>query len=74
MDSVKLKAASMHANMFYPSVGEIKKELRAAHDGVNKETKLWLEGQFVRLELKSQAGPMVTLLVPVSNFTLLVPA
>ncbi len=74
MEPVKLKSAMMHANIFYPGVGEIKKELSSTHDGLNKEVSMTLLNDLVRIDIKNKVGTVVPVLVPLSNFAYLVPA
>lgn len=72
MEPVKLKAAQMHEHLFYPGIGEIKKELSTTFDSINKEVTLSLVGDLVHVGVTDKGGKTVTLLVPITNFKFMV--
>lgn len=68
-----VKSATMHANIFYPGVGEIRKELSNVDSGLTPAIKMTLDEPFLVLETKGKAGNKpVTILVPITNLASLV--
>jgi len=65
----KLKLATMHANMFIPGVGDIRKELSSVDDGINKAVHMIIDEPFVLVSLKDKGGNTLTVPVPLTNFS-----
>jgi hypothetical protein len=65
----KVKLATMHANMFIPGVGDIRKELSSTDDGINKAVGMVIDEPFVVVTLKDKGGNVLTVPVPLTNFS-----
>ncbi len=60
----------MHENSFYPGVGEIKKELSAVDNGLNRGIKMTIDEPWIILEVPDKANKnrVHVVPVPISNF------
>jgi hypothetical protein len=68
----KLSFAVMHQNIFYPGIGDIRKELSCEDTGLSRGVKMTIDEPFVLVETKTKAGQAVTIPVPITNFSHLV--
>lgn len=69
----QIKYAVLHETMFYPEYGEIRKELGSTSNATNKAVRMTLDGSLVNLVLEHpRTKANIEVLVPVSNFKLLV--
>lgn len=69
LNGKRLKLATMHANMFIPGVGDIRKELSSVDDGINKAVVMTIDEPFIVVQLKNKAGSEMIVPVPITNFT-----
>jgi len=69
LNGKKLRLATMHANMFIPGVGDIRKELSSVDDGINKAVQMTIDEPFVVVNLKDKGGNTLTVPVPLTNFS-----
>jgi len=69
LNGKKLRLATMHANMFIPGVGDIRKELSSVDDGINKAVGMTIDEPFVVVTLKDKGGNALTVPVPLTNFS-----
>jgi hypothetical protein len=67
-----VKAALMHNNIFFPGIGEIKKELNTADTQTQKGIKMTVSEPFVVLEIKDKVNTIKEVAVPLTNFSYLV--
>lgn len=68
----KLVAATMHTNIFYPGMGEIRKELSAVGSGLSRGVKMTIDEPFIVVEAVGKDGQSYTIPVPITNFSHLV--
>lgn len=69
LNGKKLQAATMHQNIFFPNVGEIKKELTNVDSGLNKAVDMVIDEPFILVTTKNKANKPVIIPVPITNFT-----
>lgn len=68
----KLVSATMHQNIFFPGIGEIKKELTSVFNGMNKTVDLVVDEPFVIIGVKDKGNKTISIPVPLTNFSHLV--
>jgi hypothetical protein len=63
-------AATMHSNIFYPGLGELKKELSSTPNGLSKPVKMTIDEPFLILEVDdARTKRLYTIPVPLTNFS-----
>ena len=66
-------AATLHSNIFVAGLGEIKKDLLAVANGINKPAKMTIDEPFLILEMEdTKFRRLYTIPIPLTNFTHLV--
>ncbi len=73
-DGTEIAYGVLVSTIFVPSTGPVGPTLVAGGDIVHKDVKMTLAGQFVKLTVRDKALKPITILVPVTSFTHLVPA
>jgi hypothetical protein len=66
-ETLQVSWAMLHGNLFYPGLGEIKKELSTHGDAINKAVELSISGSYLYIKVSDKAGMKRTIGVPMTN-------
>ena len=64
--------AVLHQEIFFPTVGQLKKTLTDTHDGVNTAVKMRFEDGVLEVEALDKVGKPRKILVPAANVAFMV--
>lgn len=73
-DGKKLTYAALHSPVFVPGYGQTSNTLTSTPSGVNKGVDMTVQYPFVEVRLEDKMKKMVTVLVPITQFSHMVTA